>query len=122
MIAPVFDKAGVTLYHGNCLDIMPQLDPVDAVITDPPYGETSLMWDKVVRGWRTLLPLQDHASLWQFGSMRSLLSENFDSWHFAQDIVWEKQNGSGFASDRFKRVHELIIHLYPDHSPWGNIY
>lgn len=29
---------GVTLYHGDCLEILPTLDCVDAVITDPPYG------------------------------------------------------------------------------------
>jgi site-specific DNA-methyltransferase (adenine-specific) len=27
-----------TLYLGNCIDILPALDKVDAVITDPPYG------------------------------------------------------------------------------------
>ena len=27
-----------TLYLGDCMDIMPTLDPVDAVVTDPPYG------------------------------------------------------------------------------------
>lgn len=27
-----------TLYRGDCLEILPMLDKVDAVITDPPYG------------------------------------------------------------------------------------
>ena len=27
-----------TLYHGDCMDILPTLDKVDAVVTDPPYG------------------------------------------------------------------------------------
>jgi site-specific DNA-methyltransferase (adenine-specific) len=27
-----------TLYHGDCMDILPQLSGADAVITDPPYG------------------------------------------------------------------------------------
>jgi len=27
-----------TLYLGDCLEILPTLDPVDAVVTDPPYG------------------------------------------------------------------------------------
>jgi site-specific DNA-methyltransferase (adenine-specific) len=27
-----------TLYCGDCLDVLPTLGPVDAVITDPPYG------------------------------------------------------------------------------------
>jgi len=26
------------IYHGDCLEIMPQLEPVDLVLTDPPYG------------------------------------------------------------------------------------
>lgn len=27
------------LYHGDCLDIMPELEPdIDLVLTDPPYG------------------------------------------------------------------------------------
>jgi site-specific DNA-methyltransferase (adenine-specific) len=32
----------VTLYCGDCLDILPTLGRVDAVITDPPYG---MNWD-----------------------------------------------------------------------------
>ncbi len=28
-----------TLYCGDCREILPTLDPVDAVITDPPYGQ-----------------------------------------------------------------------------------
>ena len=27
-----------TLYHGDCMDVMPTLQGVDAVVTDPPYG------------------------------------------------------------------------------------
>lgn len=27
-----------TLYLGDCMDILPTLDKVDAVVTDPPYG------------------------------------------------------------------------------------
>lgn len=29
---------GATLYLGDCLEILPTLDKVDAVVTDPPYG------------------------------------------------------------------------------------
>ncbi len=27
-----------TLYLGDCMDVLPTLERVDAVITDPPYG------------------------------------------------------------------------------------
>lgn len=38
-IKPYFERDGITIYHGDCLEIMPQLDcEVDAAITDPPYG------------------------------------------------------------------------------------
>lgn len=39
MIEPRYDKDGVTLYCGDCLEILPQLEAgsIDAVITDPPY-------------------------------------------------------------------------------------
>ncbi len=29
---------GVTLYQGDCLDILPTLTGLDAIVTDPPYG------------------------------------------------------------------------------------
>jgi len=36
------------LYQGDCLDVMPALGKVDAVVTDPPYGVTYHKWDIVV--------------------------------------------------------------------------
>jgi site-specific DNA-methyltransferase (adenine-specific) len=40
-------------------------------------------------------------------------------WHFSQDLVWEKHNGSSFHADRFRRVHESICHFY--RGPWGDL-
>jgi tRNA G10 N-methylase Trm11 len=41
---PYYDADGVTLYNADARDVLPHLDvaPVDAVITDPPYGQTAL--------------------------------------------------------------------------------
>lgn len=36
--APYYDCDGITIYHGDCRDIMPHLPKVDLVLTDPPYG------------------------------------------------------------------------------------
>ena len=40
---------GWTLHHGDCLDVLPTLDPVEAVVTDPPYGLEFMGqdWDKL---------------------------------------------------------------------------
>ena len=35
---PDYERDGVRLYLGDCLEILPQLDPVDVVVTDPPWG------------------------------------------------------------------------------------
>ena len=37
-MTPYYQDAAVTIYHGDCRDILPTLGPVDAVVTDPPYG------------------------------------------------------------------------------------
>ena len=34
---PYYQHAGITIYHGDCREILPQLAPVDLVITSPPY-------------------------------------------------------------------------------------
>ena len=38
MIKPYYKTDLGVLYHGDCLEIMPMLEPVDLVLTDPPYG------------------------------------------------------------------------------------
>lgn len=35
---PYYEQDGITIYHGRCEDILPTLEPVDLVLTDPPYG------------------------------------------------------------------------------------
>ena len=35
---PYYEDDAVTIYHGDCREILPTLPPVDLVLTDPPYG------------------------------------------------------------------------------------
>jgi len=35
---PYYETELGKLYHGDCLEIMPHLEPVDLIITDPPYN------------------------------------------------------------------------------------
>lgn len=37
-LRPYYEDAAVTLYHGDCRAILPQIEAVDHVITDPPYA------------------------------------------------------------------------------------
>ncbi len=33
-----YEEPGITIYHGDCREILPTLPKVDLVLTDPPYG------------------------------------------------------------------------------------
>lgn len=37
-MTPYYADDSVTIYHGDCRDILPSLPKVDLVLTDPPYG------------------------------------------------------------------------------------
>jgi site-specific DNA-methyltransferase (adenine-specific) len=49
MIQPYYEHAGITIYHGDCREILPGLE-YDAVITDPPYGTVDGRGKVVRRG------------------------------------------------------------------------
>lgn len=35
---PYYEEEGITIYHGDCREIIPHVPKVDLVLTDPPYG------------------------------------------------------------------------------------
>jgi DNA modification methylase len=37
-MTPYYDQDGITIYHADCREVLPTLEPVDLVLTDPPYG------------------------------------------------------------------------------------
>ena len=118
----------VEVLLGDCRDLMAGHGPFDMIIADPPYGDTSLEWDDRVENWHDLATqcLKPTGSLWVFGSLRYFMAEgrHFEDagLRYAQEVVWEKHNGSGFHADRFKRVHELAVQWYRKDARWGDVY
>lgn len=110
---PYWQDAWITLYCGDAMDVLPFLQPADAIITDPPYAETSLDWDRWPDGWPAAAA--DAArSMWCFGSLRMFMerADEFARWKMSQDVIWEKHNGTNSFNDRFRRVHEIVVHFY----------
>lgn len=117
--------AQLRLLTGDCREVMTAEGPFDLIIADQPYGDTAMPWDKHVDGWEAhaALALKPSGSMWVFGSMRHfLLHGTPDGWRYCQDIVWEKPNGSGFAADRFRRVHEHAVQFRREDDRWTGIY
>lgn len=124
MSAPYYADDTVTLYVGDMRQLLPELGlQADAVVTDPPYGETALAWDRWPDAWPTVAATAS-SSMWCFGSMRMFLAQHGQfaaaGWRLSQDVVWEKHNGSGFATDRFRRVHETATHWY--RGDWAGVH
>ncbi len=47
---PYYEQDGITIYHGDCREILPTLSAVDVVLTDPPYeAEAHTMQRRVKR-------------------------------------------------------------------------
>lgn len=115
------EKAGISLYLGDCREILPTQPEGSCILADPPYGITSLKWDKWPTGW---LEAARGNSLWCFGKLRIFMEHGPEfveaGFKLSHDIIWEKHNGSGFQKDRFRQVHEQAAHFY--RGSWADIH
>lgn len=118
MTAVAYADDDVVLHHASYSEVLPSIEGADLAIVDPPYGDTSLEWDRSTVAWLPAVgnALAPHGTIWLWGSLRYLAraipAAEAEGWTLAQDIVWEKHNGSSSAADRFRRVHEHVVHLY----------
>lgn len=108
----------IELLHGDCLKEMKKIEDnsIDLVLTDPPYGTTSIKWDHVLDYetiWAELNRiLKDNTTTILFGSQpftSQLICSNLE-W-FKYELIWNKNKcGSpGLAKKRPMKVHENII-------------
>lgn len=123
-MTPYYEDDAVTLFHGNSLEIVASLTDlaVDCIVTDPPYGETSLEWDRWPVGWPSAVTHLAR-SMWVFGSARMFDTYRDDllrDWRMSQDVIWSKGRGVGSVTDRFYRTHEHARHYYQ--GPWSEVY
>ena len=113
---------------GDCRTALAAHGPFQMLLADPPYGDTSLAWDKRVDGWVKAAYdlLAPNGSIWVFGSMRYFIDTGAEfaaaGFKLAQDVVWEKHNGSGLNRDRFKRVHEHAVQFYRSIDKWSDVF
>lgn len=89
-----------TLYEGDCLEIMPTLEKVDAVVTDPPYG----LGDWNNRGTNKKRPFDsDETQKWD----KPLLAVHIDTMREVSkmQIFW----GANYYLDFLPRTKQMYI-------------
>lgn len=112
-MTPYYEHAGITIYHGDCRELLPQIESVDLVVTDPPYvfGIASTGQEGKAGGWGDLMnsaawyagilralharTVQRQGAIWIFNSWRSfpiLARAAYEAqWPITSLLVWDKQ-------------------------------
>ena len=88
---PYYQDESVTLYHGDCRDVLPTLDPVDLILTDPPYGITYVSNSGAGKGTKPITNDGARLSLRLYRSVFPLLRADHVLWFTRWDAwpdVW----------------------------------
>jgi site-specific DNA-methyltransferase (adenine-specific) len=109
-LTPYYQDDSCTIYHGDCREILPHLEPVDLVLTDPPYGEVNRetnglrKLDKGVADIETMeiseltaliLPKGQSFYVWCGTEQVSAIRESFVRSGLSTRLcIWEKSNPS----------------------------
>ena len=105
-----------TLYHADCMDVLPTLPKVDAVVTDPPYGIFKKTGGSgAMFGKETIYSVDDSAASWDIRPSREIMitirdiAPLYAIWggnYFADylgacrgPLVWDKATGNNTYAD-----------------------
>lgn len=128
-MTPYYDEDGITIYQGDCRDVLPTLDQVDAVVTDPPFN-VPVKYQNVDgihhRSWGDLLVMEPffrevflavkaatkHDSQVYFccdgDTYPVFFKAAYPIWTQSHMLVWYKPTGR--RGRGWMHSHELLIH------------
>jgi site-specific DNA-methyltransferase (adenine-specific) len=134
-VKPYYEDAAVTLYHGDCREILPTLEQVDHVITDPPYSDDThdgaRTGDATAAGVLVTFASTDAQCIADvLGACKArrwaILTTDWQhvlplkvsppkGWKFIRHGVWVKPNGTPqFTGDRPAQGWEAVAILHAD--------
>jgi DNA modification methylase len=140
-VTPYYADGAVTLWHADCRDVLPTLDPVDLVFTSPPYNMgrqsgayanmadgyhgtaddlddadyVAAMRDAIAAMWRLTSPagavFVNHKAIIRDGA--ALLPTRLlpDAVVLRQIIVWDRRGGMNWSPSHFCPQHEWVMLL-----------
>jgi len=118
-VTPYYQQDGITIYHGDCRDVLPGLDKVDLVLTDPPYGINLKKHGRPGRDWKIAgdedQGLGQEIVDWAASNDYPIVvfSSPMKPWagKFRQHLVWDKSGAVGGGGDMgtcWKFTFEII--------------
>ena len=112
-MTPYYETALGKLYHGNCLDILPEIEPVDLIVTSPPYDGLreykgySFDWRMVAKAINNAMA-DGAVCVWVVGDETTNGSESGTSF---KQALWFKHIGLN--------LHDTMIYAKPNFSAVG---
>ena len=122
---PYYDQDGVTIYHGDTLDVLPSIRGVSCVITSPPYN-CGIEYD----GFADLMPVADYFGFIEsvyHAAASTMLPGSYGAWNVPSWIGSRCEQV--FAFDEYKTIfdrhllfQDVIIWQKspPNGTAWGN--
>lgn len=127
---PYYDHNGITIYHGDCREVIPTLPPADVVFTSPPYLDRRA-YELEEFDWHSVVPpalaaLPDHGSTQVLVNLGQCHTDGrIDRyWITACDVMeeagwrwfgmypWDQGSGlPGAWNGRLAPSHELVLHF-----------
>lgn len=100
---PYYEHAGITIYHGDCREVLPNLGRFDITVTDPPYGigiaANPVRQKHVKRDWDNAPPADDVFGFLRFISKYQVFwgGNYFDLPPAQCFLVWDKVQPENFS-------------------------
>ncbi len=129
-MVPYYEECGITIYHGDCLEIIPHLDACDLIFTSPPYLNQR-NYELETFDWYAVVP-PALASIQDAGKTQILVNlgplhtdgrvnrywidlademERAD-WKWYGHYVWDQGSGlPGRFGCHFAPSHEWVLHF-----------
>jgi len=109
MIEPYYQDDYATIYHGDCREILPQIEKANLVITDPPYGITQCDWDLRCEDFFEILAEYPIVTFAAAPYDKLLVCQNLLNYKY--EWIWEKSHATGHLNCKTRplNAHEHIL-------------
>ena len=123
-LKPYYQRDGITIFHGDCYEIVPQLEKADLMLTDPPY-EITAVGGGIGRKRKYLADIDgftdggfdpsilNHCDNWVcFCAKKQLIdllkiADSMPRWML---VTWNKPNPTPLSSGNYLPDTEYIVH------------